>query len=159
MIDYKQLAIDCEEYASACHRSKLWALASHERACRDAILKLMSERYNLSVLYKETKKLYTDSKFREEKEAQRAFDLESVMQQVCKERDLGRKEIVCLKATRDVLQDSITRALEEIEKLKHECRMAEERAKRAEAEARCARQTIEADRVLEREGRRLEADL
>ena len=41
MIDYKQLAIDCEEYAVACYRSKLWALAYHERACRDAILVLL----------------------------------------------------------------------------------------------------------------------
>lgn len=41
-VDYKRLAIDCEEYALACYKSKLWALASHERTCRDAILGLLA---------------------------------------------------------------------------------------------------------------------
>lgn len=41
MIDYKQLAVDCEEYAAACYGSNLWALAGHERTCRDAILELL----------------------------------------------------------------------------------------------------------------------
>lgn len=47
MIDYKQLAIDCEEYAVACYRSKLWALSHHERTCRDAILELQKWADNL----------------------------------------------------------------------------------------------------------------
>lgn len=41
-IDYKRLALDCEEYATACYASNLWALASHERTCRDAILALLT---------------------------------------------------------------------------------------------------------------------
>ena len=147
MIDYKQLTSDCIECALAFDGCNLWTLAAHEMACLNAILGLLrraeaAEKQAADAEYRcyeeRSRKIATE--IRAEKAEQRTRDLESIVQQVCEERDLGRKEIACLKATRDVLQDSITRALEETEKLKHKCRMAEERAEKAEAEARSARQ-------------------
>lgn len=191
--DCNQLARDCRILAHIFIGMERNAWAIHEMICQSAILKLQhraeaAEKQAADAEYRCSEELVRRkaTEIRAEKAAQRACDLESIVQQVCEERNLGRNEIACLKATRDVLQDSIARALEETEKLKHECRMAEERAEKAEAEARYSRQKKatrkagalvkvdgkmltmneltelrlnEAERINERDGRRLEVSL
>lgn len=168
MIDYKQLAIDCGAMACICMGAGAENLAAHERACRDAIMELMAQVKAAEASANNTGKIADHWEFlygeelgrrkatelRAEKAEQRACDLESMIQQGCEERDSARKEIVCLEATRDFLQDAIAKEIEERETLKARCarleeawenaneaaakweelfRMAEERAKKVEA--------------------------
>lgn len=155
MTDFKQLAIDCEEYASACHRSKLWALASHERACRDAIFELMNRVKVVEASAKNTEEIANNweifycEEFGRRKEAEtRAEKAEAEVERLRTERveimvgdeeltiDELRDRYADIKMRCARLEDALDNVNRAADKLKGLYQTAEKRAEKAETEAK-----------------------